>query len=242
MRYYLERTALTLIVILGLGSIDACRKKYISTSEDMAKHGWVLYETKDYINSNSWFRDATVKDSEWQDAYNGLGWSYAQLAGATAQHALLDSGIDNFLTGLKKPIDEWNEIECPSPNTKAGKIPCIQAEILAGLTFSYHAKGKDSKVIQYGSAFLDSTLSDESGLKVSGWEFSHDTLLNYLDLRITMAASYFAEGKFDSSVIQVSVVLDSLSSTETAVTDTTLVGRKKIAEQIKSLQEYLRTR
>ena len=89
MRYYLERTALTLIVILGLGSIDACRKKYISTSEDMAKHGWVLYEAKDYINSNSWFRDATVKDSEWQDAYKGLGWSYAQIAGATAQHTLI---------------------------------------------------------------------------------------------------------------------------------------------------------
>jgi len=57
-----------------------------------------------------------------------------------------------------------------------------------------------------------------------------------------MAASYFAEGKFDSSVIQVSVILDSLKSAETPVTDTTLVGRKKIAEQIKSLQEYLRTR
>jgi hypothetical protein len=200
MTYYLKKTGLTLIVLLGLFSIDACRKKYISTSEDMAKHGWVLYIDKDYINSNSWFRDATVKDSEWKDAYNGLGWSYAQ-------------------------ID-------------------VQAEILAGLTFSYHAKGKDSKVIEYGSAFLDSTALDEEGIPAPGWFFSHDpdSLLNYLDVRITMAASYFAEGKFDSSVIQVSVILDSLKSAETPVTDTTLVGRKKIAEQIKSLQEYLRTR
>jgi len=120
----------------------------------------------------------------------------------------------------------------------------VQAEILAGLTFSYHAKGKDSKVIEYGSAFLDSTALDEEGIPAPGWFFSHDpdSLLNYLDVRITMAASYFAEGKFDSSVIQVSVILDSLKSAETPVTDTTLVGRKKIAEQIKSLQEYLRTR
>jgi hypothetical protein len=238
MTYYLKKTGLTLIVLLGLFSIDACRKKYISTSEDMAKHGWVLYIDKDYINSNSWFRDATVKDSEWKDAYNGLGWSYAQLAGATAQHALLDSGISNFVNALGKPIDEWNAID------DEGNIIDVQAEILAGLTFSYHAKGKDSKVIEYGSAFLDSTALDEEGIPAPGWFFSHDpdSLLNYLDVRITMAASYFAEGKFDSSVIQVSVILDSLKSAETPVTDTTLVGRTKIAEQIKSLQEYLRTR
>ena len=238
MTYYLKKTGLTLIVLLGIFSIDACRKKYIATSEDMAKHGWVLYIDKDYINSNSWFRDATVKDSEWKDAYNGLGWSYAQLAGATAQHALLDSGISNFVNGLKKPIEEWEATD------DEGNIIDVQAEILAGLTFSYHAKGKDSKVIEYGSVFLDSTTFNDEGLPAPNWYFSHDpdSLLNYLDVRITMAASYFAEGKFDSSVIQVSVILDSLKSAETPVTDTTLVGRKKIAEQIKSLQEYLRTR
>ena len=238
MTYYLKKTGLTLIVLLGIFSIDACRKKYIATSEDMAKHGWVLYIDKDYINSNSWFRDATVKDSEWKDAYNGLGWSYAQLAGATAQHVLLDSGISNFVNGLKKPIEEWEATD------DEGNIIDVQAEILAGLTFSYHAKGKDSKVIEYGSAFLDSTTFNDEGLPAPNWYFSHDpdSLLNYLDVRITMAASYFAEGKFDSSVIQVSVILDSLKSAETPVTDTTLVGRKKIAEQIESLQEYLRTR
>ena len=238
MTYYLKKTGLTLIVLLGIFSIDACRKKCIATSEDMAQHGWVLYIDKDYINSNSWFQDAIVKDSEWKDAYNGLGWSYAQLAGATAQHALLDSGISNFVNGLKKPIEEW------AATDDEGNIIDVQAEILAGLTFSYHAKGKDSKVIEYGSAFLDSTTLDDKGLPAPNWYFSHDpdSLLNYLDVRITMAASYFAEGKFDSSVIQVSVILDSLKSAETPVTDTTLVGRKNIAEQIKSLQEYLRTR
>jgi len=238
MRYYFQRTALILIVLMFLLSINACRKKYIATSDDMAKHGWVLYIDKDFENSLSWFRDATVKDSEWKDAYNGLGWSYAQLAGATAQHVLLDSGISNFVNGLKKPIEEWEATD------DEGNIIDVQAEILAGLTFSYHAKGKDSKVIEYGSAFLDSTTFNDEGLPAPNWYFSHDpdSLLNYLDVRITMAASYFAEGKFDSSIIQVSVILDSLKSAETPVTDTTLVGRKNIAEQIKSLQEYLRTR
>ena len=154
-----------------------------------------------------------------------MGWSYSQLAGATAQHVLLDSGINNFMTALTKPKDEWN-------------IADVQAEVLAGLTFAYHAKGNDSKVLQFGSVFLDSTAKPLT----PGWIFSHDSLLNYLDVRIIMASSYFAKGKFDSTIIQVKVIVDSTKYSKPAVTDTTLLGRKKMAEQLKELQEYLRTK
>ena len=67
----------------------------------------------------------------------------------------------------------------------------------------------------------------------------HDSLLNYLDLRVTLAASYFAKGKFDSTIIQVTVVLDSLNSNEIAITDTSLDGRILMAKQISSLQTLL---
>jgi hypothetical protein len=73
----------------------------------------------------------------------------------------------------------------------------------------------------------------------AGWMFTHDSLLNYLDVRITLAASYFAVGKFDSTILQVTVILDSLNSSELPITDTTLVGRKEMAKQIMTLQNYL---
>ena len=225
MTYQFKKASIYLVIALSLLSVESCRKKYFATAEDMAEYGWVLYKSKDYINSNSWFNDAVIKDIDWQDAYNGLGWSYSQLAGATAQHVLLDSGINNFITALTKPKDEWN-------------ITDVQAEVLAGLTFAYHAKGNDSKVLQFGSVFLDSTAKPLT----PGWIFSHDSLLNYLDVRIVMASSYFAKGKFDSTIIQVKVIVDSTKYSKPAVTDTTLLGRKKMAEQLKELQEYLRTK
>ena len=135
---------------------------------------------------------------------------------------VLDSSITHFESGLEKDQDEWNPTD-------------VHSEILAGLSFAYHAKGNDAKAIEYGRAFLDSTVKP---LKL-GWVFSHDSLLNYLDVRVTLAASYFAKGKFDSTILQVTVILDSLNSSEIAVTDTTLEGRRQMAAQIADLQNIL---
>ena len=211
----IERPTLFFLLIIGLITLDACRKKYYATAEDMAEYGWVLYETKDYLNSNAWFNDAILKDSKWKDGYNGLGWSYAKLM-------VLDSSIAHFNTGLEKVQDEWNPTD-------------IHSEILAGLTFAHHANKNDAKAIQFGRTFLDSTVKPLE----PGWVFSHDSLLNYLDVRVILAASYFAKGKFDSSIIQVTVILDSLNSSDVAITDTTLEGRRQMAAQITSLQKLL---
>lgn len=214
----MSKTTLLFIMAIGLITVDACRKKFYATAEDMAEYGWELFETKEYLPSNAWFLDAVSEDFDWKDGYNGLGWTYAKLM-------LLDSSVFHFTTGLTKKQHQWNPID-------------VQSEILAGLTFANHALGKDAKAIQYGSAFLDSTVKPLT----SGWIFTHDSLLNYLDVRITLAASYFALGKFDSTVLQVTVILDSLNSGELPVTDTSLLGRKKMAKQIMTLQDYLLTK
>ena len=211
----MSKTTLLFIIAIGLITMDACRKKFYATAEDMAEYGWELFETKEYLPSNAWFLDAVSEDSDWKDGYNGLGWTYAKLM-------VLDSSISHFTTGLAKKQHQWNPID-------------VQSEILAGLTFANHALGKDAKVIQYGRAFLDSTVKPLT----AGWMFTHDSLLNYLDVRITLAASYFAVGKFDSTILQVTVILDSLNSSELPITDTTLVGRKEMAKQIMTLQNYL---
>ena len=211
----MSKTTLLFIMAIGLITMDACRKKFYATAEDMTEYGWELFETKEYLPSNAWFLDAVSKDSDWKDGYNGLGWTYAKLM-------VLDSSISHFTIGLAKKQHQWNPID-------------VQSEILAGLTFANHALGKDAKVIQYGRAFLDSTVKPLT----AGWMFTHDSLLNYLDVRITLAASYFAVGKFDSTILQVTVILDSLNSSELPITDTTLVGRKEMAKQIMTLQDYL---
>tara|TARA_B100000586_G_scaffold52963_1_gene35599 strand:- start:970 stop:1626 length:657 start_codon:yes stop_codon:yes gene_type:complete len=211
----MSKTTVLFILSLGLITVDACRKKYYATAEDMAEYGWVLFETQEYLTSNAWFLDAIKENKDWKDGYNGLGWTYAKLM-------VLDSSIAHFTTGLEKTQYQWNPVD-------------VQSEILAGLTFANHALGKDAKTIQYGTAFLDSTVKPLT----QGWAFTHDSLLNYLDVRITLAASYYALGKFDSTILQVTVILDSLNSSELVITDTTLAGRKEMAKQIMTLQDYL---
>jgi len=211
----MSKTTVLFILSLGLITVDACRKKYYATAEDMAEYGWVLFETQEYLTSNAWFLDAIKENKDWKDGYNGLGWTYAKLM-------VLDSSIAHFTTGLEKTQYQWNPVD-------------VQSEILAGLTFANHALGKDAKTIQYGTAFLDSTVKPLT----LGWTFTHDSLLNYLDVRITLAASYYALGKFDSTILQVTVILDSLNSSELVITDTTLTGRKEMAKQIMTLQDYL---
>jgi tetratricopeptide (TPR) repeat protein len=215
MRKFFQKTTVLFLISIGLITLDACRKKYYATAENMAEYGWVLYKTKDFLNSNTWFQDAVTNDKNWKDAYNGLGWTYAKLM-------VLDSSIANYQTGLGKKQDAWNPTD-------------IHSEILAGLTFAYHAQGKDKKTVEFGRTFLDSTVKPLT----SGWIFSHDSLLNYLDVRITLAASYFALGKFDSTILQMTVILDSLNSSELPITDTTLIGRIEMAKQIMTLQDYL---
>jgi len=211
----LRKTTLLFMITIGVISIDACRKNYDATAEDMTEYGWVLYTAEDYLSSNEWFKSSIVENDKWKDGYNGLGWSYAKLM-------VIDTSIAHFITGLATEKDKWMTTD-------------VQSEILAGLVFAYHAKGLDAAAVTYGRAFIDSTAKPLT----PGWIFSHDSLLNHLDVRITLASSYFAVGKFDSASLQVQIVLDSLNSSVIAISDTSLEGRRKMAEQISSLQTSL---
>ena len=49
----LRKSFLYFFLAITFLSVDACRKKYDATAEDMTEYGWVLYKTK--------FRRYTVK-------------------------------------------------------------------------------------------------------------------------------------------------------------------------------------
>ena len=57
----------------------ACRKQWNATEEDMANYGWTLYEQGDYLGSYEWFSNSVLEDMNYQDGYNGLGWSFGKL-------------------------------------------------------------------------------------------------------------------------------------------------------------------
>ena len=49
----MSKTTLLFIMAIGLITMDACRKKFYATAEDMAEYGWELFETKEYLPSNA---------------------------------------------------------------------------------------------------------------------------------------------------------------------------------------------
>ena len=223
----LKKTTLLFFVSLGILFIDGCRKNFSATAEHKASYGWEMYELKDYLKSREWFFNSVETDKKWKDGYNGLGWSYAKLLEMDSLDTENIGSIRTFHRGLLQPKDPWNSTD-------------VHLEILAGLTFAYHAKGNDEEAVKFGNALIDSTLIGLNPSRWHSWAFSHDSTLNYLDLRITMASSYFALAEFDSTQVHLKVVLDSLGSSTKLISDyKSLLGRQLVAQQLDSLQKVL---
>lgn len=223
----LKKHTLLFFVSLGIFFIDGCRKNFSATAEHKASYGWEMYELKDYLKSREWFFNSVETDKKWKDGYNGLGWSYAKLLEMDSLDTENIGSIRTFHRGLLQPKDPWNSTD-------------VHLEILAGLTFAYHAKGNDKEAVKFGNALIDSTLIGLNPSRWHSWAFSHDSTLNYLDLRITMASSYFALAEFDSTQVHLKVVLDSLGSSTKLISDyKSLLGRQLVAQQLDSLQKVL---
>ena len=223
----LNKITLLLFVSFGTLFIDGCRKNFSATAEHKASYGWEMYELKDYLKSREWFFNSVETDKKWKDGYNGLGWSYAKLLEMDSLDTENIGSIRTFHRGLLQPKDPWNSTD-------------VHLEILAGLTFAYHAKGNDKEAVKFGNALIDSTLIGLNPSRWHSWAFSHDSTLNYLDLRITMASSYFALAEFDSTQVHLKVVLDSLGSSTKLISDyKSLLGRQLVAQQLDSLQKVL---
>ena len=217
MRY--NRILLQLIIIIGL--FAACRKQWSATEEDMANYGWSLYEQGDYVTSYEWFSNAIIEDKNYQDGYNGLGWTFGKLVE-------LDSAVQIFAIGLSKP---------PNERTTTN----VSQEILAGLTFAHSALKKDSSVVLYGDSLIW-LIKQQIGEKT--WSFTHDSTTNYLDIHTTLALSYYSLSDYDESVANVQAVKTALNpaSPPYIVNTTTVQGREKLAAEIEYLQNYLRGR
>ena len=243
MNRIMKKPFIYFIITVSLLLTDGCRKNYVVTSEDESSYGWEIFEQKDYLKSKEWFYNSITTDKKWKDGYNGLGWSYARLLEMDSLDTENIGAIRTFHRGLTYPYPN-NEIlyyDDAKDEEDQLKEANVHLEILAGLTFAYHAKGNNKEAVVFGSALVDSTLTNPNPPTWHPWAFSHDSTLNWLDLRVTLAASYFALAKFDSTHKHLKVVLDSLGLSNNLINDySTLTGRQKVAEQIKSLQDQLR--
>ena len=199
----------------------ACRRQWNATEEDMANYGWILYEQGDYVGSYEWFSNSVREDENYQDGYNGLGWSFGKLVDP-------DSAVQAFDVGLTKP---------QNPRM----LDIVAHDILAGLTFAHSALKQDSSAVAYGDSLIW-LLEQQIGDKT--WTFPHDSTTNYLDVHVTLALSYFALSDFTESLEHVQAIKTALNpASPPYVVDTNTVrGRRQLAAEIEYLQNYLQGR
>jgi len=199
----------------------ACRREWNPTEEDMANYGWSLYEQGEYYDSYEWFSNSVREDENYQDGYNGLGWSFGKLVDP-------DSAVQAFDVGLTKP---------QNPRM----LDIVAHDILAGLTFAHSALKQHSSAVAYGDSLiwlLEQQKDDKT------WTFPHDSTTNYLDVHVTLALSYFALSDFTESLEHVQAIKTALNpASPPYVVDTNTVrGRRQLAAEIEYLQNYLQGR
>ena len=217
----MKHNRLLLSICILLLIFAACRKQWNATEEDMANYGWSLYEQAEYVGSYEWFSNSIREDLDYQDGYNGLGWTFGKLVE-------LDSAIQTFMIGLTKP---------QNPRM----VDIVAHDILAGLTFAHSALKDDSSTVHYGDSLIW-LIEQKIGEKT--WVFPHDTTTNYLDVHVTLALSYYALSDFTESLGHVQKIKAALNPTSQPwlVNTATIVGRDQLAAEIEYLQNYLQDR
>ena len=217
----MKHSRLLLSIFILLLIFVACRKQWNATEEDMANYGWFLYEQGEYLGSYEWFSNSTRENLDYQDGYNGLGWSLGKLVE-------LDSAVQAFEIGLTKP-------------TNLDMLDIVSHDILAGLTFAHSALKHDASVVSYGDSLI---WLIEQKIEEKTWFFPHDSTTNYLDVHVTLALSYFALSDFTESLEHVQAIKTALNpaSPPWLVNTTTIIGRNQLAAEIEYLQNYLQDR
>ncbi|MFH1852933.1 MAG: hypothetical protein ABIA75_11380 [Candidatus Neomarinimicrobiota bacterium] len=209
--------AIGILILAAFGG--GCRETFEASELELSDYAWEQYEKGAYLESYTWFREAVVVDSVYQDGYNGLGWSLGQLAE-------FDSSTYYFSLGLA----------CPQPKDVTATI---RHEIWAGLTFAHQAAGEDQQAVVYGDSLLDD-LTDITRFPTASWTFSHDADLNHLDLRLALATANYNLGRFNLTNSHIQAILLAVAATDTFSVDTTTVlGRQALAEKIEELREVL---
>ena len=223
MIYINKKITTGLFIAMCMILIPNCRGVIIPSEEDLSSYGWILYEKGDYLDALGWFGDAIEKDPTHYDAYNGRAWSMGHLRQA-------DSSVYYFETYLD--------------------MDSSFADILdfyAGLSFAYNALGNNAQARNYCNLFF----GNQNTILEGTWSFSHNEIIDYLDIYLILGVSEFRLGLFQNCQESINNIYKSTgwtvdsewkmtevsgSFTHVNVDYTTVLGRSELASHLAALQ------
>jgi len=218
----------------------ACRKQWNATEEDMADYGWTLFkiasDQADYEEVELWFINATMEDTNYQDGYNGLGWTYGKLSSfilIEGKDVELEDAVKNFLKGEGKTQNSRIEHN-------------VMHDIRAGLTFAYSGLKNDSMAIIWGDLLISELEENRET-----WAFPHEPVdskgnypTDYLDVHITLALAKFVRSTtvedFDEVEKHVDAIITARNMEDFNSSYGTIAGQQRLSDMIDSLQTILK--
>jgi tetratricopeptide (TPR) repeat protein len=177
--------------------------------------GWNFFENASYDSARARFESAIAIDPTYADAHNGLGWSVLYL-GFPPSNEPIDEAITAFLQAITRGL--------------------FAADPQVGLAFAYQSEGEYSPAVQYAQSALNMEPT---------YSFRHRDTINYLDIRLVLAQSYFGQGEdyFPQAQAEVDILdpdngLDPQDETTWAV-DLDRDGEIEVGETYSSYTEAL---
>ena len=165
MRIIMKRIYITLLILIAL---TACRKAYEVTGEDYSEYGWDFYIVGDYTQARRWFIESVMERPGYSDGWNGTGWTMGKL-----------DSVANSLYYFRQGLYVTDTLESE------------YSQMLAGLTFSFHAVGQWDSCLTRGNELL---------YRDSSWVFVRYSGLTHESVRVTMSSAAFNKGDFNLSL------------------------------------------
>jgi tetratricopeptide (TPR) repeat protein len=173
------------------------------TAAEYLGQGWTNFNAGSYSSAQTSFVNAIAKDAALADAYNGKGWCQGILGDPTAALSTFKAGLSHSGTSA------------------------ILNELRAGQAFSYAALDSSTQAIAKGLEVLAD----------SAWQFSHtyrpsarDNVLNYKEVALLLAQSYFKLGQFPNALSWVQLLNPGFSANVT-----TTAGQAALQVEIERL-------
>jgi tetratricopeptide (TPR) repeat protein len=136
-----------------------------SLVKELVEQGWSHFESAFYDSAKAAFEEAIATDSTYADAHNGLGWSVLFL-GLPPSNEPLDEAIAAFELAIGYEL--------------------YAADPQVGLAVLYQAEGEYQSAVQYAEEALDLEPT---------YSFRHKQSVNYFDIHLVLAQSYFGLGE-----------------------------------------------
>lgn len=147
------------------------------TSSELSQLGWESFRDNNFIDADMYFSALLLRNEDFLIGYYGLGWTYLK----TYKYLNAKTQFNNFF--VKDTLGIYSQNDSIFKDVKAGQIICLSA------------------LSQYQQVITNSNLIPPD------WTFTHDALINYIDIVLIKASAQYSLALFQDSLTTLRIIV-----------------------------------